>query len=77
MGGAAFDDTLAEPEEHPTVGAEPLEIWMDGRALPAVEVDRMKDTERRKCFLAESDRAADVAHRNEDVVEHIALLRVR
>ncbi|MNL76410.1 hypothetical protein D3C87_2023740 [compost metagenome] len=47
MGGAAFDDALAEPEEYPTVRAETLEIGMAGRSVFAIVVDGMDDPQGR------------------------------
>jgi predicted Holliday junction resolvase-like endonuclease len=77
MRGTTFDNAFSEPEEHPAVRTEPLEVRMTGRAIPAVVIDRMDDPQRRECLFVEVDRAVDVADRDEYVVEHAALLWLR
>ena len=74
MGRATVCLAGPEPEEHATVAAKAFQVGMARRSVLAVVVEDMADPKRSQGLLIESDRATNVADRNEHMVEHRCLL---
>src|SRR3546814_6668444 len=63
MHGPPLDDALAQPEKHPPIGAEALEIRVAWRTILAVIIKSRGNAQRGQCCAVETDGTLKVANR--------------